>query len=432
MTKLLMLIFLFPLFSHAQSLELKQVLSEVNGGSLVLQKSEAAMNEQSYHRIEAASAFLPTLNGSVNYLTHKRYVLLDVNLGAGTTTIPQVVPTSQYTLSARWNVFDGFASTYRLLAADQNLKASEDEYDWSQFQLQRSTVLVFYKLLAAHQIKAVVLENLQSLQDHLKDTESSKRVGVATQYDVLRTQVQLSEAETELINAEDNIQNAYDKLAEALGKEKETRTISGQLPVLDQSLIKEASPDLTKRKDMLALEKRSTAAWYNYQTANKHWLPKVSLFGDYQYYNNRTDGFDDEAAYREGYLVGVNLTWNFFDGFGSFARSGQAESQAVQANRGLQISQIKAKSDYDFWKRKYIYFCSVFKSKSTDIERSAEALRLSKAGRKVGVRTNTDILDAQSDLNRSKIAQINAQIGTIESLINLELALGQKLYTFEN
>ena len=74
----------------------------------------------------------------------------------------------------------------------------------------------------------------------------------------------------------------------------------------------------------------------------------------------------------------------------------------------------------------------MFKSKSTDIERSAEALRLSKAGRKVGVRTNTDILDAQSDLNRSKIAQINAQIGTIESLINLELALGQKLYTFEN
>ena len=432
MSKLIMFSFIFPLLVQAQNLELKQVLSEVSGGSLVLQKSEAAVNEQSYRRIEAASAFLPTLTGSVNYLTYKRYMLLDVNLGGGTSVIPQVVPTSQYTLSARWNVFDGFASTYRLMAANQNLKASENEYDWSQFQLQRSTVLVFYKLLAAQQIKAVVLENLQSLQDHLKDTESSKRVGVATQYDVLRTQVQLSEAETELINAEDNITTAYDKLAEALGKEKETRTISGQLPVLEANLVKDVSPDILKRKDMQALEMKSNAAWYNYQTANKHWFPKVSLFGDYQYYNNRTDGFDDEAAYREGYLVGVNLTWNLFDGFGSFARSGQAESQAVQANRGLQISQIKAKSDYDFWKRKYIYFCSVYKAKSTDIERSSEALRLSKAGRKVGVRTNTDILDAQSDLNRSKIAQINAQIGTIESLINLELAMGQKLYSFEN
>ncbi len=419
--------------SEELTLDLKQTLDEVDNGSLVLKKNKAQVEEQKYKRIQASSAFIPTLNGSINYLTHKRYMLLDVNLGSGAATIPQVVPTSQYTLSVRWNLFDGFASTYRLLSANQNLKASEDESEWMQFQLERNSILMFYKLLAAKEIKEVVLANLQALQDHLKDTESAKRVGVATQYDLLRTQVQLSEAQTELINAEDNIQTAYDRLAEALGKEKESRLPNGKLPILDASLVKDiASPEAGKRKDLQSLEKHAEAANYSYQAANKHWFPKVSLFGDYQYYNNRTDGFDDTASFREGYLVGINLTWNLFDGFSSFAKSGQAEMQALQINNTLQIAQLKAKSDSLLWKRKFLYNCSVYKAKSADIDRSIEALRLSKAGRKVGVRTNTDILDAQADLNRSKIAQINSQIGTIESLVNLELSLGQKLYSFEN
>ena len=278
-TKLFLSLLLLSQLVRAQSLDLKQTLTEVGSGSLVLQKSRASVEEQSYRRIETSSAFLPTLSGSINYLTNKRYMLLDVNLGGGIATIPQIVPTSQYTLSARWNLFDGFGSTYRLLAANQMYKASEDEYDWTQFLLERSTVLVYYKLLAAQQIKAVVLENLQSLQDHLKDTESAKRVGVATQYDVLRTQVQLSEAQTELINAEDNISLAYEKLAEALGKEKEERMLSGQLPQLEISLVKDIGQlDINKRKDLLSLQKKSEAAQYNYQSANKHWFPKVSLF----------------------------------------------------------------------------------------------------------------------------------------------------------
>lgn len=414
-------------------LDLKQTLSEVRQNSLVIQRTQDQVEEQSYKKLEAASAFIPTLSGSVNYLTSKKYMLLDVNLGSGTTSIPQVVPTTQYTLSARWNVFDGFASTYRVLAANKGLRAAEDDYDWTQFQTERTTILAFYKLLAAQQVKEVVSENLKTLQDHLKDVESSKRAGVATQYDVLKTQVTLSEAETELINAEDNIHNAYEKLAEAMGKDKEERQLSGQLPVITDSLVQKLNiSDIENRKDLQSLQKKSEAAHYSYQSANKHWLPKISLFADYQYYNNRTDGFDDDANFREGYLVGVVLNWNLFDGFGSYAKSGQAEMQAAQYDKTVQLTQIKAKNDFEFWKRKFIYYCSVYKAKSTDIDRSEEALRLAKAGRKVGVRTNTDILDAQADVNRSKIAQINSQIGTIESLINLEMSVGQKLYSFEN
>jgi outer membrane protein TolC len=419
--------------ARAQALTLKQTLSEVNQNSLTVQRSHDQVDEQSYKRIEASSAFVPAISGGVTYLTNHKYALLDVNLGGVPSTFAQVVPTTVYNVSARWNIFDGFASTYNVLSANQSLKAAQNDYEWTQFQTERTTILAFYKLLAAQQIKDVVTENLKTLQDHLKDVESSKRAGVSTQYDVLKTQVTLSEAETDVISAEDNIHNAYEKLAEALGKDKEDRLLDGKLPVIPEDLVKNISNiDVEKRKDLVAMQEKSQSAQYSYQSANKHWFPKISLFGDYQYYNNRTDGFNDDANFREAYNVGISLNWNFFDGFGSYARSGASQSRAAQMSKTVQIGEIKAKNDFEFWRRKFVYFCSVYKSKTTDIDRSSEALRLAKAGRKVGVRTNTDILDAESDVNRSKIAQINSQVGTIESLINLELSVGQQLYSFEN
>ena len=94
------------------------------------------------------------------------------------------------------------------------------------------------------------------------------------------------------------------------------------------------------------------------------------------------------------------------------------------------MADLKAKNDLDFWTRKYNYYISLYKSKTTDIERSNEAARLAKVGRKAGMRTNTEVVDAQADVFRSKAAQINAQIGAIEALVNIELATGEAYYSF--
>ncbi|MFN3453564.1 MAG: TolC family protein [Pseudobdellovibrio sp.] len=187
---------------------------------------------------------------------------------------------------------------------------------------------------------------------------------------------------------------------------------------------------MDKKLDLLSLTKKSEAQHYNYQALNKHWIPKVSVFADYNWYNNRNDSFSDRDAFRESYLIGANLTWNLFDGFGSYARSSQAEAQALQIEKTVQISKLKSQNDLNFWKRKFTYYNSLYKSKTSDIERSNEAVRLAKAGRKAGVRTNTELLDAQAGVYRSKAAQISAQIGEVEALINIELATGKQLYSF--
>ncbi|MNT22599.1 Outer membrane efflux protein [compost metagenome] len=159
-------------------------------------------------------------------------------------------------------------------------------------------------------------------------------------------------------------------------------------------------------------------------------MPKVAAVGQYSKYNNKNDRFDDSDAFRDAYTVGLQLTWNLFDGFASTARKHEAIEQRYQTEKNLVMGELKAQNDAEFWKKKFLYFCSVYQARQSDIQKAGESVRLAKEGRKVGVRTNSDLLDAELELFRAQASSVNAQIGAVEALVSLELATGQKIYSF--
>lgn len=422
-------------FSHvagAESLTLSHAIDETLTQSLQIQKARSAQSEARWKKRGSYVGFLPTVSASANYLTDKKYMLVDVNLGGGPASIAQVIPTTLFTVKASLPLFDGFASTNRLEANSSLEESARLEADWTEFQVQRQTVLQFYRSLASQVLSEVSAQNLRTLQDHLKDIQAFKRAGVSTNYDVLRVEVQVSEAQSEVLNTVDNVEIGKFKLGEILGKAKEDRVLEGQLPVLNEGLLQNLKEleNLTERKDIIALQKKSEATHLMYQAQRSHWSPRLGLFAEWNRYNNINDRFQDSAAFRESYLVGANLTWNLFDGFESSSRSGEAQERDLQTQKSLKMSELKAKQDLELWKRKFKYFCAVFQSRNSDVARSEEAVRLAKEGRRAGVRTSSELLDAELDLFRARAGRINAQVGAVEALISLELASGQKLYNF--
>ena len=415
----------------AETVNLQMALKETLSQSPLIQKSEAAFDEASWKKTETYQSFLPSLTGAVNYVTNKRYMLVDVKLGNTPVAIEQIIPTTLYSLTASVPLFDGFTGTYRYWAGQKNEQAAQHDLQWNQFQTARLTTLQFYKSLAAQQLKEVSEQNLKTLHDHLKDVQALKKAGVSTNYDVLRVEVQESEAQSEVQNTVDNYELSKFKLGEMLGKDKETRDLSGQLPVINSQMAEKIKNlEIGQRKDLLALKDKVDSLYYLDTAASRYWVPRISAYGQYQYYNNKNDSFNDDSAFREAYQVGLNLTWNFFEGFSSLAKSHQVSSQALQLDKTLQIARLKASQDFEFWKRKFNYFRNVYTSKIADIGKSSEAIRLAREGRRAGTRTNSELLDAELDLFRSRAGLVNAQMGAIEALINLELASGQQLYEF--
>jgi outer membrane protein TolC len=63
----------------------------------------------------------------------------------------------------------------------------------------------------------------------------------------------------------------------------------------------------------------------------------------------------------------------------------------------------------------------------TDVDEAKESVRLATLGFKAGVNTTTDVLDAELDKFTASAGLVQAQVGMLEAVINLELAIGKRL-----
>jgi Outer membrane protein len=414
----------------SQTLSLQQVLDKSDNAPKV-EKAKSVSEEAAWKRVETYSGFLPTLQATGSYLLDHKYAVTPVNLGGQDLEVPQVIPTTQYGLGMQWLLFDGFGNVNRWSSAKEFETAGKKDYSWARFAQERETVLLFYRALAAQSLKQVTEQNLKTFQDHLSDVQLLKKSGVSTNFDVLRVEVQVSEAKSEVMNASDLVQMSVLRLGESLGEDYSQTELNGQMPVFKADVIASLKDkDISGREDLQALRHRRDGLDDMASSAGKHWVPKISAVGSYSKYNNRNDRFNDEDAMRDAYTVGLQATWNLFDGFASTAKKHEAVEQRYQAEKSLQMGELKATNDVEFWKKKFLYFISVYQSRQSDIQKAGESVRLAKEGRKVGVRTNTDLVDAELELFRAQASSVNAQIGAVEALINLELATGQKIYTF--
>ncbi len=419
--------------SNSHALTLNEAINEAVYSSPSAEKAKSATAEAKWRKTENYSGFLPTVYANANYLFDKKYALTNVRLGSATTDtiVPQIIPNGQLILTGVYPLFEGFSSINRYQSASEGYNAASNEEKWNQFKTEMDTTLLYYRALASKILRDVAAQNLKALQDHLKDVKLFKKSGIATNYDVLRVEVQVSNAETDLLAAEDNVVISEKNLNEILGKENGPLEISGELPVLNESILKNiTTPDVHNRSDLLALKQRENSLHYADSAQGSFWVPRVSAFGQYQSYNNLDDSFFGTNKYRTAYQVGLSLTWNIFDAGVSFSRSKQTTEQFVQAEKTYRLYELKAEKDFEVWKRRYNYFANLYRVRTNDIEKSKESARLAREGLRVGVRTSTDLLDAESDLNKSQAGAVNAQLGAIEALVNLQTSIGQKIYTF--
>ena len=415
--------------AHAtQALTLDAALQSAFQNSPTLQKLEAQKEQAKWQGIEGAMVFVPTVGLTANHFFEKKYQLLDVPFGGQNVEIPQIFPSSSAALSAKWTLFDGLANVNTYRASSHIQSAGEKEYLWAKFELERKVTLAYAKVVAAKKLNDVADENLKTLENHLKQVGDLKAGGIATNYDVLRVESQLSEAQTEQLQAQDNIQISQDNLGQLLGLSEPADTSDTDLVVPNTDNIKDLSFDRKKnaRLDLVALEERVQASDLMEAANNLFWVPKFGLIADYAKYNNLTDPLDDWNHYRSSWDVGFFLTWDLFNPR-EFAQAKEEKYKAIQAEKALVSTHLQAPVDFNFWKKRYLYSASLYQAKKVDLDRATETVRLAQAGFKAGVRTTTDVLDAELDLFRARAGIVTAQINAAEAKVQLELALGEKI-----
>lgn len=430
MSRALYVLFLsvFSLSTFANDLDLSTALQEVVGDSPSLQASKSRAVEADWKKTEAlGTGFLPKLRANGTYLTEKKYQFINVSLAGGIpTTIPQIIPNSQFNLIAELPLFNGFVSSNRLSAAQKNSDAAQEKYEWETFRTEMNVTLAFYQALASKLLRDVAIQNLKVLDDHKKQAQLFRKGGLSTNYDVLRVEVQASNAKTDLADAEDAIVISRQRLAEIMGHEEEMRDLAGVLPIPKEHVINQDTGKFSERKDIKALRLETEARKDEERADNRYWVPEFSLFGQYTFYNNLSLGLNDYDAYRNARQVGLFMTWNLFDGLASHSRAQQSIQRKVQTEKALRATELAANKDVGIWSRRYRSQCRIYEARVEDIKRSEESVRLATEGKRVGARTDSELLDAELDLSRSRADAVRAQLAAAEALINLQLAEGRR------
>jgi len=429
---LLSLITLFiSAIALAQELTLSeaQKMAEEQSPKIRLLQSDVEIARQTTKK--AIAPHLPQVAGTGRYLLDNKFKVEQISLGGPPIEFPLVEPYTTFTLGASLLLFDGFGTWNSYRSASLAHSASELQLERAKFQLEQDIRVRFFQALGAQQLVEVAEQNVKALEAHLHDVENQVKGGIVTRLDVLRVEVQLEDARTDLLAAEDNSVLAQAKLAQAIGVEKFSGPLKGALPDLSQSSLGKVDLTPGERTDRKAQVLREESAMRAAQASKGVWFPKVSIFGQQDWYNFANRSLGTDSNFKDAYTIGLLMTWNLFDGGASLATQQIAAEQIKKSQEELRALDQSIPIDVDFWKRKLTHGIAVYKAGINGVKKSQETVRLAKNAVRAGTRTNTEVLDAERDLNLSKAKVVKSQVEAIESVSNLELALGRRLLIFK-
>ena len=264
----------------------------------------------------------------------------------------------------------------------------------------------------------------------LGDVRTLRRAGMATLDDVLKVELRLSEARLARVEAEHRERVAEAALANLLRLPLDTEIAqadspgtASQVPPVDV-LQRRA---LSARPELAAVSQRLRAAEQRVEVEDGGKLPSVQLFAGYLVANPHQRYFPVEDEWHGSWQAGVGVSWNAWDW--GIVRS---RTEAVRAQTRQLEEQERKLHDAVLLQVLQQRLAAVEASERIDIarenvRRAQEHYRTTRVAFAAGTVSSTEILDAQTTLQR---ARTNLSVALVDHEIawaRLERAVGESL-----
>src|SRR5436189_1318713 len=353
--------------------------------------------------IEARSGFLPSLTSSGLY--DKRQTQSETNLRQ---------EDYNATLRLEQNVYTGGAVTSQVAIARLNLEKQNYELQEIASRVAMDVRIAFNELLLNRAKVRVRQDSVRVLDEELKNQEQSFSAGIVSNLNVQRAEVALANERPELFNAETQLKNSYLRLGDLFGTEVDLRgdptpfEISGELQYqsnhadLNDCLARADAnrPVIKARQKDIQIEEQQ------YILERSALRPHVRAFSGYEVYSERDPDVGPEFNY--GGVVGINATWNMFDGFATKGRM-----QATRARREAAVHALAAARRSVASEVRSAFFDlkqagRVLETETENVQTADEALEMAKGNFAAGLGTQLDILQAASDVTRTRTTRLSA------------------------
>jgi len=353
--------------------------------------------------IEARSGFLPSLSSSGLY---------DKRQQQSQSQLRQ--EDYNATLKLEQNLYTGGQITSQRAIARLNIEKQNYELQETASHVAMDVRVAFNDLLLNRAKVRVRQDSVRVLDEELKSQQQSFNAGIVGNLNVQRAEVALANEQPELFNAQTQLKDSYLRLGDLFGLDAGPGTAAAPFEVSGELQYQPNHPDLNdclaradaNRPLIKARQKDIEIEDQQYTLDRSAMRPHVRAFSGYEVYSERDPAVGPEFNY--GYVVGINATWNIFDGFATKGRiqatraRREAAVQALAAARRAVASEVRS-AFFDLQQAD-----RVLETETSNVQAADEALEIAKSNFAAGLGTQLDILQAASDVTRTRTTRLSA------------------------
>jgi outer membrane protein len=253
---------------------------------------------------------------------------------------------------------------------------------------------------------------VEVLQEELKTQQDRFSAGLVGALNVSRAEVALANEQPELIDAQTRMENSHLSLSQLIGVDSRSPTSSLRFEAVGQLQYHSSHPDLNEclayadvnRPEIKALAIDIEIENQQMVLDRSETRPRLEAFAGYELYSEQDPLVGPE--FNHGYIVGLNAVWHIFDGYATRGRI-----QATRARRDAAISALEAgrrsvASDVRSAFLDLQQADRVLESETHNVQNADESLELAKGNLSAGLGTQLDVLQAATDVTRTRTTRL--------------------------
>ena len=406
-----------PVISGELSLRDCIKLTLVNNKTLqrVAQDREIAWGGE----LSSYSAMLPSIAVSADYLRQDKvqsigpFTLGDVDNYSMKLRVTQPIFAGG-SIIARMNA----ARLFRLLT-DQTVRATTQEVLYAAEH-------AYYDVMLNQHLLEISNDAVRSSQAHLDNVKQKREQGVASDFDVLRAEVELSNFEADLIKNKNAINISKTNLLKIMGVSQDSDVlISEEFIYQPTDITRDEAVQLAfrNRPDLFSREFGIKYANEMLTISKSRYFPVVAGF--FEASRTKPDPHNPMLIdWGNIWSAGGQVTLPVFDGF---AREGEVIAQKARLKQA-QIDLIDSEETAVFELNKAMLSienaAEFVDSQKLNLTRAKEGLRLAEVGYREGTNTQVEMIDAQSALTQAKVNYYQSIYTHNIAKLDLQKAMG--------
>jgi outer membrane protein len=353
--------------------------------------------------IEARSGYLPSVSSSGLY--DKRQTQSETNLRQE--DYNAIVKLEQ-------NIYTGGAVGSQVAIAQLNIAKANYDLQETISRVSMDVRIAFNELLLNRAKVRVHEDSVHVFEQELKGEQENFNAGIVGKLNVQRAEVALANERPEFFSAQTDLKNSYLRLAELFGTDIPAGSQAPLFEISGELQYRPNHPDLNdclaradaNRGIIKSREKDIQIEDQQYILDRSATRPHVRAFSGYEIYSERDPEVGPEFNY--GGVVGINATWNIFDGHATKGRMQATRSrrdaavQALAAARRSVGSEVRS-AFFDLQQAD-----RVLESETENVQTADQALDMARGNFAAGLGTQLDVLQAAADVTRTRTTRLSA------------------------